>query len=94
MTDNLTSAKLNLKGRDLMKNSVFKRNVNTIQWLKSAAVRALKTVCQTAIATIGTTATISAVDWKLVLSTSLLSGLLSLLTSVSGIPEVAESEEI
>jgi uncharacterized protein involved in propanediol utilization len=76
-----------------MKNNVFKRNVDTIQWLKSATVRALKTVCQTAIATIGTTATISAVDWKLVLSTSLLSGLLSLLTSVSGIPEVAESEE-
>lgn len=81
-----------MKGRDLMKNNVFKRNVDTIQWLKFAIVRALKTVCQTAIATIGTAATIGAVDWKLVLSTSLLSGLLSLLTSISGIPEVTESE--
>ena len=93
MTGNPFFAKLKQKGRDKLKNSVFKRNVDTIQWLKSAAVRALKTICQTAIATIGTTATISAVDWKLVLSTSLLSGLLSLLTSVSGIPEVTESEE-
>lgn len=75
-----------------MKNNVFKRNVDTIQWLKSAAVRAIKTVCQTAIATIGTAATIGAVDWKLVLSTSLLAGLLSLLTSVGGISEVTESE--
>ena len=73
-----------------MKNNVFNRNVDTIQWLKSATVRAVKTICQTAIATIGTTATIYDVNWKLVLSTSLLAGLLSILTSVSGIPEVKE----
>ena len=93
MTDNPFFAKLKQKGRDKLKNNVFKRNVDTIQWLKSAAVRAVKTVCQTAIATIGTTATISAVDWKLVISTSLLAGILSVLTSISGIPEVSESEE-
>ena len=60
MTGNSASVKLILKGRDLMKNSVFKRNVDTIQWLKFATVRALKTVCQTAVATIGTAATIGA----------------------------------
>lgn len=92
LTDNPTSARLNLKGRDKLKNNVFKRNVDTIQWLKSAMVRAVKTVCQTMVASIGTTATIGAVDWKLVISTSLLAGILSVLTSVSGIPEVTESE--
>ena len=73
-----------------MKNNVFNRNVDTIQWLKSATVRAVKTICQTAIATIGTTATINDVNWKLVLSTILLAGLLYILTSVRGIPEVKE----
>lgn len=57
-------------------------------WIKAAAVRALKTVCQTAVATIGTAAMIASVDWKLVVSASLLAGLLSILTSVGGLPEV------
>lgn len=57
-------------------------------WLKAAAIRAIKTIAQTAIATIGTSAVISAVDWKMVLSASILAGGLSLLTSVAGIPEV------
>ena len=57
-------------------------------WIKAAAVRALKTVCQTAVATIGTAAMIASVDWKLVISASLLAGLLSILTSVGGLPEV------
>lgn len=57
-------------------------------WLGAAAVRAVKTVAQTAIATIGASAVLSAVDWSVVLSASVLAGLLSLLTSVAGLPEV------
>ena len=63
-------------------------------WIKAAAVRAIKTVAQTAVATIGTSAMISQVDWKLVASASVLAGLLSLLTSVAGLPEVKADEEI
>ena len=59
-----------------------------IKWLKAAGIRAVKTVAETAVATIGTTAVISEVDWKLVLSASLLSGLVSLLISVKGLPEL------
>ncbi len=61
-----------------------------LKWLKAAGVRAIKTVAETAVATIGTSAVISAVDWKLVVSASLLSGLLSLLISIKGLPEVKE----
>lgn len=61
-----------------------------LKWLKAAGVRAIKTVAETAVATIGTSAVISAVDWKLVVSASLLSGLLSLLISVKGLPEIKE----
>ena len=63
---------------------------NIKQWMKAAAVRAIKTVAQTAIATIGTTAVLSEVSWTLVISASLLAGLLSVLTSVAGLPEVKE----
>lgn len=66
-----------------MKNS-------TIHWLKAAGVRAIKTVCQTAIATIGTAAVVGDVDWLMVGSAAVLAGLLSLLTSVAGLPEVKE----
>lgn len=58
------------------------------KWLKAAAVRAVKTVAQTAVATIGASAVLSAVDWPMVVSASALAGLLSLLTSVAGLPEV------
>lgn len=58
------------------------------QWFKAAGVRALKTVCQTAVALIGTTLVISDVDWVTVASASALAGVLSILTSVAGLPEV------
>ena len=61
---------------------------NWKNWLKAAGVRALKTVCQTAIATIGTAAVLGEVDWIAVGSAAVLAGLLSLLTSVAGLPEV------
>lgn len=61
---------------------------NTKSWLKAAGIRALKTFAQTMIATIGTTAVIEAVDWKLVISASLLAAFLSILTSIAGLPEV------
>ena len=57
-------------------------------WVKAAGVRAIKTVAQTAVATIGTSAVISEVDWRIVLSASVLSGILSVLTSIAGLPEV------
>ena len=63
-------------------------------WLKAALIRAVKTIAQTAVATIGTSvAAISSVDWLAVGSTSLLSGLLSILTSIKGLPEVTETEK-
>lgn len=63
---------------------------NFTLWLKAAAVRALKTFAQTAVATIGTTAVLSEVDWVLVASASALAAILSLLTSIAGLPEVKE----
>lgn len=57
-------------------------------WAKAAGVRAVKTVAQTAVATIGTAAVLGAVDWRMVVSASVLAGVLSLLTSVAGLPEV------
>ena len=61
---------------------------NFKQWIKAAGIRALKTVCQTAIATIGTSAAFDEVNWLMVGSASLLAGILSILTSLAGLPEV------
>lgn len=73
-----------------MKNCVFKPSVNTQKWAKAAGIRAIKTMAQTAVAVIGTGAVISAVDWKMVVSSAVVAGVVSLLTSVAGIPEVEE----
>lgn len=63
----------------------------TKEWFKAAGIRALKTTAQTAIATIGTAAVLSEVNWGIVASASVLAGILSLLTSLAGLPEVEQS---
>ena len=65
----------------------------TKKWFHAAGIRALKTFAQTAIAMLGTSMLLSEVDWLSLLSASVLSGLLSLLTSVAGLPELKNSEE-
>ena len=64
------------------------------KWLKEACIRALKTICQTALATIGTAAVMSQVNWVAVISASVLAGILSLLTSLAGLPEVDEGSGV
>ena len=66
-------------------------NEHTRKWFKAAGVRAIKTVAQTAVATIGTAVALGEVNWALVLSAAVLAGVLSLLTSVAGLPEVKEA---
>ena len=72
----------------MLKNCVLRVSVDTQKWAKAAGIRALKTMTQTAVAVIGTGAVISAVDWKMVVSSAIVAGVVSLLTSVAGIPEV------
>ena len=72
----------------MFKNNVFNVSVDTKQWFKKAVVRAVKTMAQTFVATIGTATVMGAVDWKMVLSASVLAGVLSVATSIAGIPEV------
>lgn len=62
----------------------------TKKWWKAAGIRAIKTVAQTAVATIGTAAVLGGVDWVMVASASALAGILSILTSIAGLPEVKE----
>ena len=62
--------------------------MNWKAWARAAAIRAIKTICQTAVASIGTAAVLSEIDWKFVVSASLLAGILSVLTSMAGLPEV------
>ena len=63
---------------------------NALKWIKAAGVRAIKTVAQTAVATVGTAAVMGDVNWPMVLAAAALSGILSLLTSVAGLPELKE----
>ena len=76
----------------MFKNCVLNASVDTKKWVKASAVRAVKTMAQTAIATIGTSAVMGDVNWLMVASASTLSGIISVLTSVAGIPEVGGSE--
>lgn len=63
------------------------------KWFKAAGIRALKTIAQSAIATIGTTALLSEIDWRIVASAAILAGVLSLLTSIAGLPELKEEDK-
>ena len=76
----------------MMKNCVLKPSVDTVKWFKAAGIRAVKTMAQTAVAVIGTAAVVSAVDWKMAVSASVVAGVVSLLTYVAGIPEVKDGE--
>lgn len=69
------------------------KNIQNSNWWKAAGIRALKTVCQTAIATIGTAALVEQVNWVAVASASALAGILSLLASLAGIPEIDKEEQ-
>ena len=76
----------------MLKNCVFNTSVDTKKWLKASAIRAVKTMAQTAVATIGTSAVMGDVNWVMVASASALSGIIRILTSVAGIPEVRSDE--
>ena len=76
----------------MLKNCVFNTSVDTKKWIKASAIRAVKTMAQTAVATIGTSAVMGDVNWVMVASASALSGIISILTSVAGIPEVEGKE--
>lgn len=78
----------------MFKNSVFKVEVDTLKWMKAAGIRAIKTMAQTAVAVIGTGAVISAVDWQMVASSAVVAGIVSVLTSIAGIPEVESVTEV
>lgn len=69
------------------------KSTNWKKWFKAAGIRAIKTLAQTAVATIGTAAVLSEVDWRIVASASVLAAILSLLTSLAGLPEVDDTEE-
>ena len=77
----------------MLKNSVFQVSVDTKQWVKAAAVRAVKTMAQTFVATIGTAAVMGDVNWAMVASASVLAGIISMATSVAGLPEVTTTEQ-
>jgi len=62
-----------------------------LNWIKAAGVRAIKTMAQTAVATIGSTALLTEVSWQMILSASVMAGILSLLTSLAGLPELKET---
>lgn len=77
----------------MFKNNVFKASVNTRKWAKRAGVRAIKTMAQTFVASIGTATVLQEVNLVMVLSASMLAGILSLATSVAGLPEVTTEQE-
>lgn len=72
----------------MLKNCVFRADVDTIQWIHAAGRRAIKTMAQTFVATIGSAAVMGEVNWPMVASASVLSGILSVATSIAGLPEL------
>ena len=72
----------------MFKNCVFKADVDTVQWAKAAARRAIKTMAQTFVATVGAATAMGAVNWTMVASASVLAGILSMATSIAGLPEL------
>ena len=78
----------------MFKNCVFKADVNTTQWVKAAVRRAVKTMAQTFVATIGTAAAMGEVNWPLVASATVLAGILSLGTSVAGLQRLRQNKSI
>ena len=76
----------------MFKNTVFKVSVNTEKWFKATAIRTIRTMAQSAISVIGVTSVMGEVNWLVVGSSALLSGILCILTALAGLPEV-ESEE-
>ena len=71
----------------MLKNCVFKDSVNTRKWMVNAGIRAVKTMAQTAVAVMGTSTVLSAIDWRMVLSSAIVAAIVSILTSVAGLPE-------
>ena len=71
----------------MFKNCVIKDSVNTRKWMVNAGIRAVKTMAQTAVAVMGTGTVLSAIDWRMVLSSAIVAGIVSILTSVAGLPE-------
>ena len=74
----------------MFKNCVFKVSASTRDWAKKAGIRAVKTMAQTAVSLIAVGSTIATVDWKVAFSSAVVAGVISLLTSVAGLPEVEE----
>lgn len=74
----------------MFQNCVFKVSVSTREWAKKAGIRAVKTMAQTAVSLIAVGSTIATVDWKVAFSSAVVAGVVSLLTSVAGLPEVEE----
>lgn len=79
--------------KNLFKNSVFKIDVSTKEWLKKAGIRAIKTMAQTAVSLLTVGTAITDVDWFTVLCVSLTAGVASILTSIAGIPEVGADND-
>ena len=77
----------------MLKNCVLRVSVDTQKWAKAAGIRALKTMAQTAVSLIAVGSTIATVDWKVAFSSAVVAGVISLLTSVAGIPEVEGNQE-
>lgn len=77
----------------MLKNNVFKVSINTKDWLKASAIRAIKTFAQTAVSLITVGNMVTELNWASILGISVTSAIVSVLTSIAGIPEVTESED-